>query len=1608
MKIGRALLLSMLCLALCLPSVSWPVQAQAAGEEENLALSAEMTASGHAGSFTPAMTQDGKINTRWAAPGNGTGSWLQAGLGQARAIHRIVLKEYNLNGGEYRTDDFKLQISGDGSEWTDIVADTGIGPEKAYTFDPAYSAGYVRLFIETAANGPHIAEFEIYSMAEGGEPELAAPTGVSGEAASGMVYVAWQAVEGASSYKINRADAATGSVYQTIGTAAGTRYIDWTAENGIAYSYRITAVNGSGESLPSASVTLVPGEPAIQHNELNIARQNAVMSASGYAGTYQPELANDGSITSRWAGPGMGSWLQADFAETVDFDKIVIREFKLTDGYRSLEYDIQVSHDGDNWTSIASGYGIGPAKAHAFAQPVAARFVRLLIGTTSGGGPHIAELEIYQKSIVPQWPSGQALKAADITQTGLKLQWEPALDPEGEGIVQYRIMQDLKKRATVPADQLEYAISVLDSNTPYSFSIQAQNQAGNWTSADPFITIRTLKEVYYLVTYSDTPRSAAVKVKDSYPSAAQDVHYSLAAAPGNGTVVLDEDGSFTYTPASGYSGMDTFTVEGTDGIGKVRTAVVQFYVQGPEEELAPASTSSLVYPGADGRLVYAADEKGNIIPDFSNVGYMGGDEAIPDVPVRLTLEPLPEGDDTARIQAAIDEVSLMEQDGNGVRGAVLLKKGHYRLDDTLYIRADGVVLRGEGQGEDGTVLHATAARQYDLILVEGTGSRREIAGTRSAITDSYVPVGTRTFTVEDPSLYEVGDPVVIYRPSTEEWIRDIGMDRIPTRSTAVTQWQAGTFDLEFERTITAIDGNRITVDAPVVNAMEEAYGGGAIYKYEFPGRIRQVGVELLRMESYYNPALGDQDEEHGWTAIGIDKAEHAWVRKVTARYFGYNTVYIKRGAKYVTVEDSEYLDGISTISGGRRYSFYIEGQLSLVQRVYSRNARHDFSLSSRVPGPNVFLYGVGEGAMSASEPHHRWSAGALFDNISLDGPNSFLTAVNRGDSGSGHGWAGAQMVFWNSRAPMVLLMSPPTANNYAIGITGYAITRSYFHNLIESNMDWIKERSGETFFYKGSPFIGNAYFESPKGPVTPDSLYLKQLQDRLTAQLWPVITAAQQLLQEASPGWTPGSYPPEAVEALQTALNQAVAVRDQSGLSLAEANAAAEELEEAIGAFREAVIGDEGGSSWVPPLIIPGQEEEPEQAEEVRLEQSGLQLSFVTDEAGLRLAQVEPEEAALAEGLALAEARSAEALVLEAELAEHVEQVRFLLPGSWLDAAASRLPELTLSLRFAGAEFNMTVGAPELQALVAADGEEQLAVYIRRLEGRAARDLAEAAAAAEAEVQGVWYGFRTAVRAADGNGEREPDGPERFLASVVIPAWKAIDARKTTAVYYDEAAGRLAFAPSVPDGENGVRIRHNGGNRVYGIVAAERAFADMAGHWAQKEVEQLATKLLLEGREPGEFAPEAWLSRAELAAVLVRALVLPPAGEGKTAFADVDGQEWYAPYVAAAREYGLAEGDEQGAFRPQGPVTREQLAVFLSRLLQYASVRETGNPDNGLSRFADQARISPWAREAVAVMVQTGIIQGLPDGIFAPGEQASRAQAAVMLSRALKHMGYIS
>lgn len=503
----------------------------------------------------------------------------------------------------------------------------------------------------------------------------------------------------------------------------------------------------------------------------------------------------------------------------------------------------------------------------------------------------------------------------------------------------------------------------------------------------------------------------------------------------------------------------------------------------PAPTEAATNLSAWAFPGASGRVLRQPDVLGNRVLDYSGAGFRGGASPIPDVPVQITISPVP-GDNGANIQNAINAVKALPLDAQGFRGAVLLAAGEYPISNSITINASGIVLRGAGNGPNGTILRATGSGQRTLVLISGSGSPSTVGGTTHNITDLYVPVGARSFNVDSTAGLAVGDRVFVRRIATTNWIHDLGMDLLCCPP-GVNPWTPSSYNIDFDRVITRLEGSRVTLDAPITCAMDQYYGSGTIRKYAWSGRIQNCGVEDLRGVSDFDPAVTSTtgassayyaDEDHAWTFIQFNSIEHAWARRVTSQYFGYSCVALQSGAKWVTVADCSSLDPVSIITGGRRYAFVMDDcQLCLVQNCYTRKDRHQFVTQSLTTGPNVFVDGLSDTAYSDAGPHHRWGTGALWDNVTVNG-NS-LNIQNRGNLGSGHGWAGANEVVWNSDADGgFVVQNPPTARNWLIGSIGP----------IKNGTVYVGPHDPGTYDSQGSN-------------VFPQSLYHAQLQDRLAA-----------------------------------------------------------------------------------------------------------------------------------------------------------------------------------------------------------------------------------------------------------------------------------------------------------------------------------------------------------------------------------------------------------------------------------------------------------------------------------------------------------------------------
>jgi hypothetical protein len=459
--------------------------------------------------------------------------------------------------------------------------------------------------------------------------------------------------------------------------------------------------------------------------------------------------------------------------------------------------------------------------------------------------------------------------------------------------------------------------------------------------------------------------------------------------------------------------------------------------------IVAAQNSNWVKTGATGRLIYVPAPDGDRIQEFSMVGYGAGKKSLPDnLPVIATINAtLPAGSDyTSLIQNTINAaISGNPIQSNGFRGVVQFGPGEFNVSGHITIGSSGIVLRGSGSGSDlaanthivstNTTDNISSSATTSVFSFTGSTSGRSL-GTQQAILDKRVPVGAQAIKVASTAGMAVGGMIEIFRPSTQAWIEELGMDLIPNGP-----WTAGSRDLKWQRTITRIEGNTVYFDAPITTALDAQWGGGTVRTYSLPNKIKNVGIENLWGQSL---ATRDEANENRTPSfVSFSRADDGFVRNIETRFFPYATVYTNEadGTQHITVDGAHSSLPSGQVTGGRRYTYATDGQLTLVQNSTAVDGRHDFVTGSNVVGPIAFVNSTATVTHADAGPHHRWGSGLLFDNVTA----GQINIQNRWDSGSGHGWAGANSVVWNSTATSgtgYIVQSPPTAKDWLIGSTG--------------------------------------------------------------------------------------------------------------------------------------------------------------------------------------------------------------------------------------------------------------------------------------------------------------------------------------------------------------------------------------------------------------------------------------------------------------------------------------------------------------------------------------------------------------------------------------------
>jgi hypothetical protein len=198
-------------------------------------------------------------------------------------------------------------------------------------------------------------------------------------------------------------------------------------------------------------------------------------------------------------------------------------------------------------------------------------------------------------------------------------------------------------------------------------------------------------------------------------------------------------------------------------------------------------------------------------------------------------------------------------------------------------------------------------------------------------------------------------------------------------------------------------------------------------------------------------------------------------------------------------------------------------------------------------------------------------------------------------------------------------------------------------------------------------------------------------------------------------------------------------------------------------------------------------------------------------------------------------------------------------------------------------------------------------------------------------------------------------------------------------------------------------------NSTYSVIWNPVEFKDVTTHWAKVAVNDMGSRMVVTGTGNGDYDPDRSITRAEFAAVVVRALGLAQ-GTAQSSFSDVSLNDWFNGYADTASDYGLITGYTTAEYGPNDTITREQAMAILARAMELTGLKVSltdSEISTLLSGYSDGATVSDYAKKSVAMCIKSGVVSGTSATTLSPKEHVTRAEVAVMVERLLKESGLI-
>ncbi|XOK61138.1 S-layer homology domain-containing protein [Paenibacillus elgii] len=258
------------------------------------------------------------------------------------------------------------------------------------------------------------------------------------------------------------------------------------------------------------------------------------------------------------------------------------------------------------------------------------------------------------------------------------------------------------------------------------------------------------------------------------------------------------------------------------------------------------------------------------------------------------------------------------------------------------------------------------------------------------------------------------------------------------------------------------------------------------------------------------------------------------------------------------------------------------------------------------------------------------------------------------------------------------------------------------------------------------------------------------------------------------------------------------------------------------------------------------------------------------------------------------------------------------------------------------------------------------------------------------------------------DGKMVRAGQLNGYAAKYIALPEGIDPNRITTGVIVNPDGSVFHVPTVVTKINSryyALIKDLRSNGSYSVIWNPQDFDDVKNHWGKADVNNIAARLDLAGTGNNTFSPDRNVTRSEFSEIVVTGLGLKRQNAPQNKFPDVSDSAWYRSSVAIANEFDIVRGYEDGNFYGDRQITREQGMAMIARaykLIETKAILSQEQTDALLAKYEDAQKVSAWAREDIALMIEAGIVQGNGPQLLSPQSNMTRAEVTALIARLLK------